>query len=76
MAEFFSNFRENSLILDVGCGEGRNSIFLAEKGYKSDAFDISEAGIKKAINIAKLRNIHVNFWSQDLTEFEFSKTMI
>lgn len=73
VSEFYSNFNDHSLILDVGCGEGRNSIFLAEKGHKVDAFDISEAGINKAINIAKLKNIDVNFWSQDLTEFEFSK---
>ena len=73
VSEFYSNFNDHSLILDVGCGEGRNSIFLAEKGHKVDAFDISEAGINKAINIAKLKNVDVNFWSQDLTEYEFTK---
>ncbi len=73
VAEFYGSFKKNSLILDVGCGEGRNSIFLAEQGHRVDAFDISEAGIKKAIKLAGLKKADVNFWPQDLAEFEFEK---
>ncbi len=35
-------------VLDIGCGEGRNAIFLAGLGHTVDAFDISAAGIEKA----------------------------
>lgn len=73
LAEFHGNFNPNSTILDVGCGEGRNSIFLATQGHELDAFDISEAGVNKAIKIAKLNNLSVNFWSQDLSTYEFDK---
>ena len=33
--------------LDMGCGEGRNTIYLAQTGLVTEAFDISEAGIDK-----------------------------
>lgn len=73
IAEFYGLFNDNSVVLDVGCGEGRNSIFLAEQGHVVDAFDISEAGIEKAKYIAKTKNVVVNFFVQDLDKFQFTK---
>lgn len=29
-------------LLDIGCGEGRNTIFLARNGYSVSAFDLGE----------------------------------
>lgn len=71
--EHYGIFPPNSLVLDVGCGEGRNSIFLAKLGHIVDAFDISENGIAKAREIAKAVGARVNFFSCDLGEFEFEK---
>ncbi len=33
--------------LDIGAGNGRNSLFLAEHGFSVDAVDISEEGLKQ-----------------------------
>ena len=33
--------------LDIGAGNGRNSLFLAEHGFSVDALDISEEGLKQ-----------------------------
>ena len=71
--EIYQKFKNESLILDVGCGEGRDSIFLARQGHWVDAFDISEAGISKSIRIAKHEKISVNFFQQDLVGFVFNK---
>ena len=37
---------KSSNIIDVGCGDGKNSLYLAEHGFKSiDAFDLSENAV-------------------------------
>ena len=36
-----------SSVLDLGSGEGRNALFLAERGSDVTAVDISEVGVRK-----------------------------
>ena len=48
--------------LDVACGNGRNSIFLAEKGFVVDAVDISTV----ATNHLASRNLNINVICTDL----------
>jgi len=71
--EFFKDVEPGKTVIDVGCGEGRNSIYLAELGHNVDAFDISVAGVNKAKKIAVDNKVSVNFWVQDLAEFVFEK---
>ncbi len=73
VGEFYHHFSPNSHILDVGCGEGRNSIFLTKQGHTVDAFDLSEAGVEKAKFIAEQKGLNVNFFICDLGEFAFEK---
>ena len=71
----WETFDKNWAILEVGCGEGKNSIFLAEKGFADiDAFDLSMAGIDKVQIIAQSKDIRINAWVEDLTTFTFKKT--
>ncbi len=71
--EYYSIFPTDSLVLDVGCGEGRNSVFLAKLGHTVDAFDISENGVAKAREITRALGVQVNFFCQDLGSFEFER---
>lgn len=54
--------------LELGCGTGRNAIFLAENGYKVDAVDLSEQSIKWANERATERNLEINFINQNIFE--------
>ncbi|MDW7659088.1 MAG: methyltransferase domain-containing protein, partial [Bacillota bacterium] len=73
VAAFYQNLAKHAHILDVGCGEGRNSIFLAEQGHRVDSFDISVAGIDKAKFLAAQKGLEVNFFVCDLGKFSFDK---
>lgn len=52
--------------LDLGFGEGRNSIFLARKGFIVDAVDKKDGAVTKATRFAKSKNVFdVNFLKRD-----------
>jgi len=73
LAEFHHLISPGSSILDVGCGEGRNAIFLAGLGHTAEGFDLSQAGAAKAQAIAAARGVDARFWAQDLAAFEFER---
>lgn len=58
-------------VLDLGCGTGRHTYFLADKGFDVHACDISEAGVnitKKLIGDADLTNVDYSIQNMyDLT---------
>lgn len=58
-----------SRVLSVADGEGRNSVWLAERGHAVDAFDISAVGIAKAKQFAQSRSVQVNFTQADCDSF-------
>ena len=69
--EFENLFCKHSRILDVGCGEGQNAIYLAKQGYHVDAFDLSEHGIAKVNDRCEVSGVKLNAFIADLTEYEF-----
>ncbi len=71
--DHFRIFPSNAAVLDVGCGEGRNSVFMAKLGNHVDAFDISAAGIEKARQIAEMEKVSIRFFVCDLADFVFKK---
>ena len=58
-------------VLDIGCGEGKDAVFLARCGYLVTAFDISEAGIEKAKRLAEHNRVEVRFQRADLQDYAF-----
>lgn len=55
--------------LDLGAGEGRNSIWLAAKGWQVTAVDFSSVGIEKGQQIAKKQSLDINWRCHDLEDF-------
>lgn len=58
-------------ILDVGCGDGRHSLYLVGLGFQVDAFDISQNAINKINYLKELSDLNINTYVCDVLEFEF-----
>jgi len=55
--------------LDIACGEGRNSIFLAGHGFRVTGIDISDVGLAKAARRAEEERVAVEFVCADLDSY-------
>jgi len=60
-------------ILDIGCGEGKDAVFLARCGYDVSAFDISEAGIEKTKRLAEKARVHVRTFRANLCDYRLDE---
>lgn len=52
--------------VEFGCGEGRNAIYMAKKGIKVTAYDLSQVSIENAKNIATDGGVKVDFICKDV----------
>ncbi len=54
--------------LDLACGAGRNSLFLARNGFEVTGIDISTAGLERARNSAFDAGLQIDWRQQDLDD--------
>ena len=52
--------------LDIACGVGRNTHFLAEKGFLVDAVDISDYALSQVKNMATIKKFEVDLDTYNL----------
>lgn len=57
-------------VLDLGSGEGRNALWLAEQGWAVTGVDFSSVGIAKAVRLARQRGLAVDWVVADLRSFQ------
>jgi SAM-dependent methyltransferase len=55
--------------LDVACGEGRNAVWLAERGWQVTGVDFSPVALAKAAELAAARGVEVEWVLADLMEW-------
>ena len=55
--------------LDLACGNGRNALYLAERGFDVDALDIAGAALRLTQDAARERGLAVNTIQVDLDEY-------
>ena len=65
---------EGQTLIDIGCGEGRDSIFFARNGYQVTGFDFSMDGIKKSQTWAEKLNLPIEFFQADINQYRFEKS--
>ena len=57
-------------VLDIGCGEGKDAVYMATKGYTVTAFDLTENGIRKTLRLAEEQGTTVNAYVDDINTFK------
>jgi tellurite methyltransferase len=58
--------------LDIACGRGRNSLFLAERGFDVVAMDISPVALAEGRKQAGEKSLSISWQQADLEEIELS----
>ena len=71
LAQEANRLAPGSKVLAIADGEGRNSVFLAQKGHSVVATDISQVAVDKARRLAKKRRVDVDFRLVDLTDWDW-----
>jgi SAM-dependent methyltransferase len=60
-------------VLDLGMGNGRNTLFFAKLGYEVDCVDVSKTWVKKCQNRANAENLQVSVQRADLRSYDIPK---
>ena len=61
---------ERGTALDLGCGQGRNALWLARRGFTVTGFDLSPVAIEQARGIAADEGLDVRYDAVNLMEWE------
>jgi cyclopropane fatty-acyl-phospholipid synthase-like methyltransferase len=64
-------FRPGHRVLDVACGEGRNSVWLAGLGCDVVSLDISPLALGKARRLAAARGVSVEYVDADIRDWRW-----
>jgi SAM-dependent methyltransferase len=56
-------------VLDVACGEGRNAVWLATRGWRATGVDFSQVALTKAQGLAAQRAVSVEWIHADLLDW-------
>ncbi|MFK5879468.1 MAG: class I SAM-dependent methyltransferase [Flavobacteriaceae bacterium] len=73
LKETLDNLKLSGNILFPAEGEGRNAVYAAKKGMKVSAFDISDIGKKKALELAQSENVKIDYQIGELDNLNYKK---
>lgn len=72
LAENYHYLPFEGSVLDMGMGEGRNAVFLAQKGFKVTGVDISSVAVKKANLLAKEYGVKIKGVVASLKDYKIA----
>ncbi|MDG1118460.1 MAG: class I SAM-dependent methyltransferase [Flavimaricola sp.] len=68
--DFFDrSTRQNLRVLDVGCGQGRDAVFIARKGHSVIGVDLSPNGIRDLNKAAKAEQLSIEGVVADISTY-------
>jgi 2-polyprenyl-3-methyl-5-hydroxy-6-metoxy-1,4-benzoquinol methylase len=70
LIEFMSDYLNKGILLDLGCGQGRDAIALARLGYSVTGIDNSKVGIDQMNEISEIENLNLDGQVGDIYSFD------
>lgn len=67
---FNKGFLSIGKALDISCGKGRNSFYLAQRGFEVYGVDFSKTSIECGMEIANKQSLNVKFLCQSIFDFQ------
>jgi hypothetical protein len=62
-------------MIDLAGGEGRNTVFFAEKGWQAENIDLSEVGLAKCEKLAAERNVSERVFTTQASALDFESKL-
>jgi len=73
LQDFFLKYPHKGSVLDLGCGQGRDALFLASVGYDVTAVDSSKVGIRQMLMEADNKGVKIRGIAADLFRLELKE---
>lgn len=70
LIEFLAHYPQKGKVLDLGCGQGRDAIAIAQLGYFVTGIDHSKVGIDQMNQIAKAKKLSLTGKVEDIFLFD------
>ena len=70
LLDHFKKIDNSKPVLDIGAGQGRHALFLAENGFAVEALEPSEVGIKQMEEIASEKSLPLFLTHGEIKTFE------
>ena len=68
--KFFDSYpKQAARVLDIGCGQGRDALFIARRGHRVVGVDLSPNGIAAMLASAEKDNLPVEGIVADIADF-------
>ena len=68
--DFFNKYsREEARVLDLGCGQGRDALFIARMGHHVLGVDISNTGVLQMLEDAERESLKILGLTADVVEY-------
>jgi SAM-dependent methyltransferase len=75
LVSFFEDHEPKGNVLDLGCGQGRDSIAIARLGYTVLGVDISKVGVSQMLFAAKKENLKLSGHVADMHEYPIAESV-
>ena len=75
LISFFRNYEPKGTLLDLGCGQGRDSIALARMGYQVIGVDVSRVGVSQMLAILASEELGIQGIVGDMYEYTIGENV-